>query len=311
MGFLGVVAVAVLELDVDQLLHPGRERHHRGRRHRGPAHRPEPVDQLHPFGGFGVLQPHGHQHQQPLADQFRRHERQRGHVVLERRVVADRARQRRVEGPVLAQGLGSIFLFVERDPDPHHRAELLGPEREPGDDAEVAATAAQGPHQLRVVGLGDLDDLTAGQHQLQGDELVAGQAVGAGEPADAAAQGQPGHPGLGHDAGRDDQPVRGGGRVHVTQAAAAAHVDQLVLRVHGDLAQAAQVEGQAAFGHALAGHVVAAAADRGVQAVLAGHVDRGHHVGGAGTAQDQAGTPVDHGVPQLAGRLVLGVVRGR
>lgn len=42
--------------------------------------------------------------------------------------------------------------------------------------------------------------------------------------------------------------------------------------------------------------------------MLAGHVHRGHHVRGAGAARDQPGLPVDHGVPDLAGLLVLGVV---
>src|SRR5271170_8014250 len=52
-----------------------------------------------------------------------------------------------------------------------------------------------------------------------------------------------------------------------------------------------------------------ATADARRQAVLAGHGDRGHHVGGAGAAQDEARPPVDHGVPDRAGPLVLSVIR--
>ncbi len=123
-------------------------------------------------------------------------------------------------------------------------------------------------------------------------------------------QGQPGHPRLGHDPGRDDQAMTGHGGVHVAEAAAAAaYADQLVRGVYGHLAQAAQVQGQAAVGHGLACHVVAAAPDRRVQPVVPGHVDRGHDVGGARAAQDQPGAPVNHGVPHLAGGGVLGMVR--
>src|SRR6202030_3082514 len=51
-----------------------------------------------------------------------------------------------------------------------------------------------------------------------------------------------------------------------------------------------------------------AAADARREAVLAGHGDRGHHIRGARAAQDEARPPVDHGVPDRAGLLVLGVV---
>jgi hypothetical protein len=131
----------------------------------------------------------------------------------------------------------------------------------------------------------------------------------AGKPADAAAQRQTRHAGLGHDPGRDDEPVRRRRGVDVAEQAAAADVHQLVLGIDAHLTQAGQVDGQAAVRHGLARHVVTAAPDRGRQAVLTGHVDRGHHVLGAGAAQDQAGPPVDHGVPHSPRPFVVGVVR--
>ena len=254
---------------------------------------------------LGVVQPHRDEHEQALADVLGRDERQGRHVVLERGVPADRTGQGGYHAGVLAQRGGRLLRLVDRDPDAHHRAEVVGAEGEAGDDAEVAAAAAQRPEQLGVAIGVDLDHLAAGQHELEGDEVVAGETVLAGEPADPAAERQAGHPGLGHDPGRDDQPVRRGRGVDVAEPAAAARVHQLALRIDGDLAQPGQVDGQAAVRHGLARHVVAAAADRGRQAVLAGHVDRGHHVLGAGAAQDQAGAPVDHGVPEPAGPLVV------
>ena len=287
---------------------PGREREHGGGLDARLPGLGQAGDQLGAGRVLGVVQPHRDEHQQALADVLGRHERQRRHVVLERGVPADRARQGRHHAGVLAQRGVGLLRLVDRDADAHHRAEVVGPEGEPGDDAEVAAAAAQRPEQLGVrVGV-DLDHLAGGQDELQRDEVVAGQAVLAGEPADAAAEREAGHAGLGHDPGRDDQLVRRGRGVDVAEPAAAADVHQLALGVDGDVAQPGQVDGQAAVRHGLAGHVVAAAADRGREPVLAGHADRGHHVLGAGAAQDQAGPPVGHGVPELAGLLVLGVV---
>ena len=306
--FLGVVAVAVLEFGVDEPLHAGRERQHGRGLDAGLPDLGQAPDHLGAFRVLGVVQPHRDEHQQAPAHVLGRHERQRRHVVLERGVPADRAGQGGHHVRVAAQRGGRLLRLVDRDPDAHHRAEIVGPEGEAGDDAEVAAATPQRPEQVGMRVRGDLDYLAAGQDELQGDEVVAGQAVLAGEPADAAAQRQAGHAGLGHDPGRDDEPVRRGGRVDVAEQAAAARVHQLAFGIDGHLAQAGQVDGQAAVRHGLAGHVVAAAADRGREPVLAGHGDRGHHVLGAGAAQDQAGTPVDHGVPDQPRLFVVRVV---
>src|SRR6202034_546996 len=118
------------------------------------------------------------------------------HVVLERRVEADVPDQRRVDGRVLAQGAGRLIRVVERDTYPRHRPEVEGPERETCDDAEVAATAAERPEQLGILLRRGRDDLTGGEHHLELGEIVAGQPVLSGEPADPAAQGEAGDAGL-------------------------------------------------------------------------------------------------------------------
>jgi len=85
-------------------------------------------------------------------------------------------------------------------------------------------------------------------------------------------------------------------------SSAAAGVHQVRGRVHRDLPEPGQVDGQAAIGHRLAGHVVPAAANRGSEAELVRDADRGHDVGGAGAAQDQPGMLVDHRVSTPGGR---------
>src|SRR5829696_6318708 len=57
--------------------------------------------------------------------------------------------------------------------------------------------------------------------------------------------------------------------------------------VDGDLAQTGQVEGEAALGDGRPGDVVAATLDPEEQALVAGEVDGGSHVGGRGRLEDE------------------------
>jgi hypothetical protein len=65
-----------------------------------------------------------------------------------------------------------------------------------GHHAEVAAPAAQRPVQVRMLGAAGRHQPPVGGHHLAGDDVVAGQAVLAGEPAHAAAEGQPADAGV-------------------------------------------------------------------------------------------------------------------
>ena len=94
----------------------------------------------------------------------------------------------------------------------HERVGDLGADRmqeelERRDDAEVAAAAAQRPEQVRVLLGGRPDQLALRGHQLGRDQVVAGEAVLAPQPADAAAEREAGHPRLGDQAGRSREPV--------------------------------------------------------------------------------------------------------
>ena len=95
----------------------------------------------------------------------------------------------------------------------HERVGDLGADRmqeelERGDDAEVAAAAAQRPEQVRVLVQRTPGPCSpVGGHQLGGDQVVAGEAVLAPQPADAAAEREAGHPRLGDQAGRRREAV--------------------------------------------------------------------------------------------------------
>ena len=55
-------------------------------------------------------------------------------------------------------------------------------------DAEVPAAAAKSPEQVRVLVLVGYFDLTVSGHDLGREQVVDGQAVGAGQVADPAAR---------------------------------------------------------------------------------------------------------------------------
>ena len=81
-------------------------------------------------------------------------------------------------------------------------------ELELGHDAEVAAASAQAPEEVGVLGLARLDELAVGGHQVDGQQLVDREPVLAHDPADAAAEREPGDPGVGDDPAGRREPER-------------------------------------------------------------------------------------------------------
>jgi hypothetical protein len=180
---------------------------------------------------------------------------------------------------------------------------------EGGDDAEVAAAAAQRPEQVRVLVGAGADLAPVGEDDVGGDEVVDRHPVAPALVRDAAAERQAGHPGLGHDPAGGGEAEGGGDAVDVGPRRAALHVDGAV-GVHVDAAHRRQVDHQAVVDHGGAGDVVAAAADGERQPLLPGEADGGRDVAGVDAAGDQRGALVDHAVPHLAGGVVAGMVRG-
>src|SRR5574338_486651 len=71
-----------------------------------------------------------------------------------------------------------------------------------------------------------------------------------------------------------------------------------------------QVDDQAAIDGAEAGHAVAPATNRQVEAGVAGSTDHGHHVGRIYALDDRAGSAVVHDVVDGAGLVVVGIRGG-
>ncbi len=188
------------------------------------------------------------------------------------------------------------------------RADRAQLQREGGDHTEVAGAAAQGAHQVGVTVVGRPDHRAVRQHHLGLDDVVAGQAPLAGEPAVAAAERQAAEAGVADHAGRAGQTVRGGRGVEVLEQTAALGAGQQGLRVDGDAPQQREVDHHGVVVDGRPGDVVAAAAHGRGQSGGPGEADGGGDVGGAAAARDQGGAAVVHAVPDLAG-LVVSLVR--
>ena len=205
------------------------------------------------------------------------------------------------------QQLGGAGAREDREAGHHLRPDRVEPQLDRGHDAEVAAAAAQRPEQLGVLVGGRADRLAAGGDQLDGEDVVDGQAVLALEPARAAAEREPGDAGA-RDAPADGgEPVLLGGGVDLAPGQAAARADDPPLRVDDQLAQAADVDHEAVLDERRAGDRVAAAAHRDAHAARPRERERGADLVGMGDAGDVARARLDHRVEERAGVLVLGL----
>ena len=213
------------------------------------------------------------------------------------------------EVAVEAHDLLGAVARIEDGAGGHGRADRVQVELEGGDDAEVAASAAQAPEEVGVLRRARGEDLAVGGDHLGRAQVVAGQAVLAHQPADPAAQREAG------DAGGRDQAPGGGeavllGRgVELPQVSAAlggggAALASTVMPFIGERSMTMPlVAGREA------GNAVAAAAHGDVEPLAAREADRVAHVGSIGAAGDHRRAGVMGAVPDRTS-LVVGAVAG-
>ena len=176
-----------------------------------------------------------------------------------------------------------------------------------GHDAEVAAAAAQRPEQLGMLVRGGADRLAGRGHELDGEHVVAGEAVLALEPAGAAAEREARDAGARHAAADGGEAVLLGRGVDLGPGQPAAHARDPALGVDHELAQAADVDHEAVLDERQAGDGVAAAAHRDAQVARPRERERGAHLVRVRAARDVARPRLDHAVEERAGVLVLGL----
>ena len=269
------------------------------------GHRPDPVDQGTAEGAQGP--------QQPLA--------LGGGPVIARRDDGDRLAIGRAaqdgeagelrrcgcgEGEVEAKQVagGCIRVDQETADDLPDRVQAI---LERGRHAEVPAPAPDCPEQVGFLGRARGPPLAVGGHHVHRHQIVGGEPIGAGEPADAAAERQPADPGGGHDASRGGETEGVGLPIELTPGGTSLDPYGAARRIHPDRSHAGQVDHHSPVAHGVAGDVVTAAAHGQPQPVFPGEVHGADHVHDPGAAGDHRRMAVDAAVPDPASLLVAGV----
>ncbi len=184
------------------------------------------------------------------------------------------------------------------------RAERVERELERRGDPEVPAGAAQTPEQVRLLGLAGPDEPPICCHELDRSQAVDRQPEMALESTGAAAEGQPGDPGMADHADRADEPVRLRCDVEFAEEGAAVRRGQARRRIDRYAAHPGHVDDEPAVAARMTGGAMATGADSQGEVVLTGEPDRGRDIRARGGPDDDRRSTVEHGVPQAAGVVV-------
>ena len=111
------------------------------------------------------------------------------------------------EVAVEAEDLAGVGCVPEDRPGQDIGSDGVEPEVERGDHAEVPAASPQRPEQVGMLVLGHPQHFALCRDDVGGEQVVDREAVLAHEPADAAAEGEPGDPRVTHDAAGGRQSV--------------------------------------------------------------------------------------------------------
>jgi hypothetical protein len=190
------------------------------------------------------------------------------------------------------------------------RADRMDLVLQPCRDAKVAAAAPHGPEQIGMLFGAGPDDVAGGGDELDGAEVVDGEAVLAHQPAETAAEGEPTDTGRGHDAARAREPVKLSLAVVVAPRRAALSPRAARARVDVDRPHGGQIDHETTVADGVARNVVSAAADGDLEAPLSAEANRRLDVGGAVTAGHEGRPPIDQAIVYTP-RVVVSRIRRR
>jgi hypothetical protein len=177
------------------------------------------------------------------------------------------------------------------------------------DDSEIAASTAQAPEEVRVLRGAGGQEATVGRDHIGRDEIVDGQAVLAGEPAEAAPEGEPGDARIGDRAAGGGEPKGLRLVVELDPLSARLSPGRAGRGIDTDGFHRGEIDHEASVADRVAREAVAPPAHGHLQPMVPSEGHGADDVGGPGTAGNQGWPSVKHPVPQLAA-LVVGIVTG-
>lgn len=175
----------------------------------------------------------------------------------------------------VAVGAGDLESVLRPEQQHHHRHRRQGVQlqRDGGRHPEIPPAAVQGPEQLRVLVRTGVDRAAVRRHQLDGDEIVAGEPELPLQPARSAAECEAADAGGGGPAAGGRQIVGLAGPVEVAHRGSAADTRRTLHRVDDHGVHPAQVHDDPVVVERHAGDAVPAAAYRDLEVVLAAEAD--------------------------------------
>src|SRR5206468_3521287 len=173
-----------------------------------------------------------------------------------------------------------------REKPGQQRPDGVKPVRERRDDAKVASASSQGPEEVLILFGAHAYQAAVGRDYIGGEEVVQGEAVLAAQPADAAASGETPDPGVCVGATSRGEAVSLGGCVELPPLDARFGGGRPRLRVDADRPHLRKVDRHSAVADSVARDVMAAAAHRNDERVVACEVDRRDYVCRDGGADD-------------------------
>jgi hypothetical protein len=203
---------------------------------------------------------------------------------------------------------GRRVLERELDRASKQQAHRVQPERELDHDAEVPATAAQSPKELRSRLFARRDDSAVRCDDPRGKQVVERQPERGRQVPDPAAERQSGYAGVAERPTRHCEPVPLAGRVDVFPQSASSARHRTLLRIDRDVPHQAEIHDKAVVAHAVPSDAVATAAHGNRQARLSRIADRRRDVLDVERPGDELRPPVEHPVEGAPCRVVAAVV---
>ena len=205
---------------------------------------------------------------------------------------------------------GGIVEGVEDRPAEDERPDRVQPVLERDDDAEVAGSTAQTPEQIGMLICRRRHEPPVGSDEVDREQVVDRQAVLPRQPADAAAESQPGDAGVGDLPAGDSQPECLRLAIDVAPERARLRPRRACGRIDPDALHPREIEHDPAVAGRVARRRVAASPHGERGSGLAGVVHDRDDVDRAERTDDREGLHVEHAVPDPPRRVVVGVYRG-
>ena len=181
----------------------------------------------------------------------------------------------------------------------------MQPVLEIGDDPEVPAATAQRPEKIRALRVTCGDEFSPRRDDICREQAVAGHAIGSAQPPLAATERETGDTGRRNDSSRDGEAERLRLAIEVAPRDPCLRAHRSLCGIDADASERREVDDQAAVTGTEPRDVVAAAANRQEQIVVAREPQRLQDVRNARALHDNRGPLIDEPVPDAARLLVL------